>query len=409
MQHPLKQPCNAPATLVVVRLLSIALFITHAHPFTAHAAVPLDWTAHPGQTAPVTFDRFHGETLDFRCTFQGFSPDGQTVFGQNQEVRLFWQTNGMETSWWSVPAAVSSNVIAATWSPDLDPGADRVLLFFGAPSNAYAAAVLRLRHSPGFTPATPPPPAAFTESDPVFSAWRSTFQETDPVFSTWLSTNDQRSVIRDTIADYAATGTVSRASSYGTPTRWTDATGCVWEVSVGAWLVTHSPPLGENDSFGGPEWVGDDSWVGDYFTGPGWYIWATSMTYEMISSDPKFDSYTREWYGNDSDYTTTCIRPTLTNLVGRVAYTNDLPSTNGFLRSEADPNVYAWAKSPTKPTYTAQEVGATDGNAVTSIVRSVSRGGLWDPALGVWWTPQIVNGAYQWVATTNVDLSAEEP
>lgn len=69
----------------------------------------------------------------------------------------------------------------------------------------------------------------------------------------------------------------------------------------------------------------------------------------------------------------------------------------------------AWTKSPAKPVYTAQEVGATDGNAVTNIVRSVSRCGLWDPALGVWWTPQIVNGAYQWVATTNVDLTAEEP
>lgn len=67
----------------------------------------------------------------------------------------------------------------------------------------------------------------------------------------------------------------------------------------------------------------------------------------------------------------------------------------------------AWTKSPAKPVYTAQEVGATDADAVTNIVRSVSRGGLWDPALGVWWTPQIVNGAYQWVATTNVDLSAE--
>lgn len=69
----------------------------------------------------------------------------------------------------------------------------------------------------------------------------------------------------------------------------------------------------------------------------------------------------------------------------------------------------AWTKSPEKPAYTAQEVGATDADTVTNIVRSVSRGGLWDPALGVWWTPQIVNGAYQWVATTNVDLSAEEP
>ena len=33
------------------------------------------------------------------------------------------------------------------------------------------------------------------------------------------------------LGSFAATGTVWRASSYGTPNRWVDATGCVWSVA----------------------------------------------------------------------------------------------------------------------------------------------------------------------------------
>ena len=117
----------------------------------ALAAVPLAWDVRPGQPAPVTFDRYHGETIDFSATFRGF---GELPFAPGADIRLWYQTNGMGSAWWSVPATIQSNVLSATWSPALDPGADRVSLFFGAPSNAYAAAVLRLRHSPGFAPGT---------------------------------------------------------------------------------------------------------------------------------------------------------------------------------------------------------------------------------------------------------------
>ena len=120
-----------------------------------NAAVPLAWTARPNQPQPASFDRHHGETLEFRCTFSGF---GDGTFAQASDIRLWYQTNGMASAWWSTPATVVSNVLSATWTPNLDPGADRVSLFFGAPSNVYASAVLRLRHSPGFTPSELTPP-----------------------------------------------------------------------------------------------------------------------------------------------------------------------------------------------------------------------------------------------------------
>ena len=146
----------------------------------ARAAVPLSWETRPGSPAPVSFDRHHGETLELRCTLSGFGQDGP-VFAQGADIRLWYQTNGMGSVWWSAPAAVASNVVTATWSPDLDPGADRVSIFLGAPSNVYASAVLRLRHSPGFTPASlpiPVPPLDFAGLE-VLNAPYYTQAETD--------------------------------------------------------------------------------------------------------------------------------------------------------------------------------------------------------------------------------------
>ena len=184
----------------------------------ALAAVPLAWDVRPGQPAPASFDRYHGEALEFRCNFRGF---GELPFAPGADIRLWFQTNGMGSAWWSAPATIQSNVLSATWSPALDPGADRVSLFFGAPSNAYAAAVLRLRHSPGFAPGSMPDPETFHESDPEFTAWLSSFQESDPVFSSWLEgyTPPETSLEPSTnytdraLGAFATTGTVRNAKS----------------------------------------------------------------------------------------------------------------------------------------------------------------------------------------------------
>ena len=123
---------------------------------SATAAEPLAWERTPNRPAPAQFDVFHGESLDFRCTFTGF---GALPFDGSSDVRLWYQTNGMGAAWWSIPAAVSSNVLAATFTPDRDPGAERLTAFFGAPSNAYAAAQVRFRNSPGAHPNDLEPPS----------------------------------------------------------------------------------------------------------------------------------------------------------------------------------------------------------------------------------------------------------
>ena len=141
---------------------------------TALAAEPLSWVRKPNQPATAQFDTFHGETLDFRCTFTGF---GALPFAGDDAPRLYYQTNGMGTAWWSIPATVSSNMLSATFPPSADPGAERLSVFFGAPSNAYAAAQVRFRNSPGATPNNLDPPSVLDWQAELTTAtnalWRS--------------------------------------------------------------------------------------------------------------------------------------------------------------------------------------------------------------------------------------------
>ena len=133
----------------------LATALAAALQFAATAAVPLVWDVVPTRATPAKFDRYHGETLDLKATFRGF---GTLPFVPGADVRLYYQTNGMGAAWWNAPASVSSNVVTGTFSPNLDPGADSVTVFFGAPSNAYASAIIKLRPSPGFSPAAMPAP-----------------------------------------------------------------------------------------------------------------------------------------------------------------------------------------------------------------------------------------------------------
>ena len=304
---------------------------------TALAAVPLSWDVRPGQPAPVTFDRYHGEAIDFSATFRGF---GELPFAPGADIRLWFQTNGMGSAWWSVPATIQSNVLSATWSPALDPGADRVSLFFGAPSNAYAAAVLRLRHSPGFAPGSMPDPETFHESDPEFTAWLSSFQESDPVFSSWLegytppdtSLEPSTNYTDRALGAFAETGTVARARSYGTAERWTDEQGRVWEIGTELSAWSFSDGLDRSVVYGG---FNEDL---------GWPVYGSDVRGADSSDVYWFRTqaealnavrfvYIRE---DGTEVTATRTEYEVTNLVGRVALTNDLPDTASIQSDIAD-------------------------------------------------------------------------
>lgn len=174
----------------------------------------------------------------------------------------------------------------------------------------------------------------------------------------------------------------------GTNRYWQDETGCVWSVTqqIGEWSVTNitTAQLDEDFEWHGPTWETEsDGW---YITDvPGWYISATIFTPELISKDFGLTEYRYEWsvYAEQESIPVTTIFSRKvtesTNFVGRVVLTSDLPDPSASVTHET----------------------------VTNIVRDISRGGIWDSQLEVWWTPIMENGALKYVATTNVDLSAE--
>ena len=354
----------------------------------ALAAVPLSWDARPGQPAPASFDRYHGEALEFRCTFRGF---GELPFVPGADIRLWYQTNGMGQAWWSVPATIQSNVLSATWSPELDPGADRVSLFFGAPSNAYASAVLRLRHSPGFAPGAMPDPESFHESDPVFAAWLSTYTPPDTSLEPATNYTDRA------LGEFASTGTVFRAATYGTQTLWTDATGCVWEVNEKrSWTYQTDPP-GVDVFLSGLniEW-NDGTYEGlPYYAPIGWF----TMNGPNYFGDD-VNAYRFEYFGSYWDdaleeikeVDIVATRNPITNLVTRVAYTNDIPA-------ETDPSVPGWAKEPSPPSYSAADVGAAPASIVP-VLTSVSNDAA-TAKLNAASALRIVLGESVWFAVTN--------
>ena len=192
-------------------VLRLSFCILHS----AFAAVPVAWTNSPGMPPYPVKPVPHGVPVDFRVTLKGYT---SPLIAPGADLHLWYQTNGMGRLWWPAPAALEGDAIVASFGPAQDTGADRVSLFFGAPSNVFASAVLRLTHSPGFAPNILPPPeqATFEETDPVFSTWLATtnlvYAESDPTVPAWakaenppasgLTTNDVCGVVTNETVEF---------------------------------------------------------------------------------------------------------------------------------------------------------------------------------------------------------------
>lgn len=154
MKSTLNYPCNRLEKPLALAL-QLSFYILHFTLYTSHAAVPVAWTNSPGMPPYPIKPVPHGSTVDLAVTLKGYTTP---PIADGADVRLWYQTNGMGSAWWSAPATYDGSTITATFGPAQDCGADRVSLFFGAPSNVFASAVLRLTHAPGFTPSSLPLP-----------------------------------------------------------------------------------------------------------------------------------------------------------------------------------------------------------------------------------------------------------
>ena len=133
--------------------------------FTCSAAVPLRWTVETSRVQPAVFEAYQGETLELEATLQSY---GKPVANAFQDARIYWQTNGMGSAYWSASASADGNILRATWTPSMDVGARVYNCFIGSPSNIYHAAFqLRLRPSPGALPNALPLPPPVIDFDRV--------------------------------------------------------------------------------------------------------------------------------------------------------------------------------------------------------------------------------------------------
>ena len=125
----------------------------------AHAAmIPQEWSVEVSRIKQYQFQANRGDTMELKATFwhkgEPFDLGGDTF-------RLYWQTNGMDSVYWSVPAASASNTVSAVFANTLDPGAPIVYGFLGATSGNYRASfAIRYAPGPGAVPNALPLPVA---------------------------------------------------------------------------------------------------------------------------------------------------------------------------------------------------------------------------------------------------------
>ena len=131
-------------------ILLLALFPLCTFHFSSSAAVPLRWTVETSRVQPAVFDAYQGETLTFEAALQSY---GKPITNDLQGARIYWQTNGMGSAYWSAHASADGNILRATWTPSMDSGAKIYNCFLGRAGENYRAAFqLRMRASPGAVP-----------------------------------------------------------------------------------------------------------------------------------------------------------------------------------------------------------------------------------------------------------------
>jgi len=346
----MKPHCKPVATVLAALL---------AAPLLA-APRPLVWRADFPSAKVENFPVRHGTDVEFRPSWHVNGVPANT--NGEWTLSLSVQTNGAPAGEWSV-------IPGTVFSHTNDCGADAYNVLVRAVDadgtvDYSAAARLRMLPSPGFEPGALPPAATFQESDPVFSAWLSTFEIPETSLEPSTNYTDRA------LSSFAATGTVARASSYGTPTRWTDATGCVWEAGEKYPSSITLAGVGEYQyigSAGGVHQWGPDS-VHNYISfeddGDRWTyyndqsgVWIAS--HAIVGGE---QTVTLQSAFSGSEMQISYVSHVgETNLVGRVALTNDL------MTAETDPTVPDWAKEPSPPSYSAADVGAAPASLVQAV------------------------------------------
>jgi hypothetical protein len=226
----------------VLLSVSLALFVRAQvpRPFEANVAHPGTWqtSCYRGETLAIAAQLVDGRGRPFAVL-------------ADAEARLLWSTNNAD--WFPPrPATVTTGgLIRATWTPDMDCGADAYRIFLGVSEcgtniNYGANLLLRMLDSPGTVPNELPFPVRVLDFSQIVVAnapWQTytagdnititngvisatgggggtLTEETDPVFGEWARTNalphmsadDVRAIIE---ADAGPTNRIVRTDEFG--------------------------------------------------------------------------------------------------------------------------------------------------------------------------------------------------
>lgn len=153
---------------------AIAALVLHScSPEPAFAATPLQlrWTAELSDPKPYNAVLFAGESADLVATLKLY---GRAVaLEDTATASLYWQTNGMGSAWWQSAATVTTaGVVTASWTPDMDAGADLYRWHLGvanaASSTIYRAfGAFRMQASPGAAPNALAPPVRWIDFNAI--------------------------------------------------------------------------------------------------------------------------------------------------------------------------------------------------------------------------------------------------
>lgn len=292
---------------------------------TASAAVPLPWTVETSRVQPASFDAYHGEALEFIASFNTL---GKPLALDSHTATLYYQTNGMDQAWWSVPASVSGNVARATFTPAMDPRAPRIVVFLGVsagPSNLNyrATANVRFINSPGASPGWIEPPVVkldFSQIETLNAPWFSK-DESNGRYYTKTETNTRIAT--------ATNGLESAAHAAQT-----------YQVK-GQYLTSESDPTVDGKIEAHDE---SSSAHGDIRTA----IAGKQSTISDLAS-----------IRSGAALGATAVQPAaIADMETQTHAAATYQPKGSYLTAETDPTVPSWSKATSKPSYTWAEIGS---------------------------------------------------
>ena len=241
----------------------------------AQSAVPLRWTVETSRVQPVSFDAYHGETLELEATLQSY---GKPVSDDLQDARIYWQTNGMGSLYWSAPASAEGGVLRAMWTPAMDTGANAVNGFIGVAGEIYRAAFsLRLRPSPGAEPNLLTVPPAILD-----------LANTTVINAPWPTDETIKAVVREVVDETGIQAGVDEDEVKGI-VRDTVTKGYVESLGISSEEKDPSVPgWAKNPSMPSASDIGALSEKASSNEGSGWLYWLDEHTLSGVSFNANF-------------------------------------------------------------------------------------------------------------------------